>query len=73
MSEITNQQELYRAIGRIEGKLKAMCEDVKDHKDRINTLETSVANMRGKATVAGAVAGFVGGLIIALLSIFRSK
>jgi uncharacterized coiled-coil DUF342 family protein len=63
-------QELFRAIGRIEGKLDAIHEDVGEIKQeaqetngRVTSLEQRADKQRGAMAVISAIAAFLGGLL----------
>jgi hypothetical protein len=58
-----------------EGYMKAKIESIEDryitlncaaHVERITTLETDVANIKGKATILGVAAGFISGFLTKL-------
>jgi len=69
-NNIRSMQDLYRAVGRMEGKMDDVCSTVKVHDKRINRVETDVDSMKGKATVIGAFMGFVSGITVILLKLF---
>ena len=53
--------EIQRALGRIEGKLDNIAEDIKDHGDRLWTLEKWQSKMVGiAAAVSAGISYFVG-------------
>ena len=58
------------AIKRIETKLDQIAED---HEKRIETLENERFYIKGKLTVVGVIAGFLGSLGLVLLKMFIGK
>lgn len=72
-NNIRSLQDLYRAVGRMEGKIDNLCIDVKSNSKRINRVESDTDVMKGKATVAGAVAGFLSGLVVIFIGLFKNN
>ena len=66
-TKIQNDLQLYQTVGRIEGKLDGLCNNFdttkENHEWRINTLEDSTAQMKGKAIGAGLAAGLISSAI----------
>ena len=66
-----NMNQLYQTVGEIKGTVKAMDKkldaSIKNHEDRINDVEHSVDNIKGKVGIIGAIAGFVSASIIGVL------
>lgn len=67
--------DIYEKIGRLEGTLQVHCKKVDDglreHGSRINKLEEKVDNFKGKATVFGFLAGFLGSIVIILIRLLK--
>ena len=72
---------LFQVVGEIRGEVKGINSrldrlngHLSNHEDRINKNEDGISNIRGRATGAGAIAGFIGGVItviIAIVTFFR--
>jgi hypothetical protein len=67
-----NLYKLYQDIGEMKGvltkideRLTAVCEN---YESRLNEVESSVSNMKGKAVIISAVVGFVCSLILVVMS-----
>lgn len=74
---MADNEELYRAVGRVEGKVDEIISRLdrrdllcKEHSDAINLLETFRDQTIGKATIFGAIAGFVGAAILTIIGWF---
>jgi hypothetical protein len=77
---MTDNKELYRAVGRIEGKVDEIISRLdrrdllcKEHSDSINQLETFRDQTIGKATIFGAIAGFIGAAILTIVGWFLNN
>jgi len=75
-----NDKDLYRAVGRIEGKLDEIISRLdrrdllcREHSDSINQLETFRDQAIGKATIFGALAGFIGAAILSIMGWFLNN
>jgi DNA anti-recombination protein RmuC len=78
-----NFYSLYQMVGEIKGEVKGINAHLEkmngrldSHSTKINILESTTDQMKGKATGAGAVAGFIAGaisIIIAILAFFRKQ
>ncbi|MHA1482291.1 MAG: hypothetical protein ACTSQA_02495 [Candidatus Heimdallarchaeaceae archaeon] len=69
---------ILKAIGSLEGKvdginkrLDTLNGTVKNHDKRINTNESKIDVMTGKATMIGMIFGFLGACVIALIGFFQ--
>ena len=80
MSDKPSLLTIFRAIGKLEGKVDGI--NVRLDKtngalgkqdDRINTLEDTVSNMKGKSVILGAVAGFIVSIIAVIVAIYKGK
>jgi hypothetical protein len=74
---INNENKITRLLGKLEGKvdginqrLDRMNGSIIRHEDRINSNEHNIDIITGKATILGAVFGFIGAVIIGLLNFF---
>ena len=65
--------EISRGLGRVEGKLDTALAELKNHQDRLNDLEKTTDQIIGKTSIFGAVAGFIGGIIITIIATFIKK
>lgn len=72
-NNIRSMQDLYRAVGCMEGMMNDVCNTVKTHEKRINRVETDVDTMKGKATVWGALMGFLAGIAAILIKVLLFK
>ena len=81
MPEENNQKPnfftLYQMVGEIRGEVKGingrldrLNGHLGDHNDRINKTEDTIANLKGRAAGAGAIAGFIGGALTVVIAIF---
>jgi len=78
MSSKPSLETIFRAIGKLEGKVDGINARLdktngalSKHDDRINTLEDSVSNMKGKSVILGGIAGFVISIIAIAIGFFR--
>ena len=69
-------KEIFRAIGNIEGDIKGIHTQMKiqngrlnTHSKRINDVESSIDQTKGRAMGAGFIAGAIGGIITIVLAI----
>jgi hypothetical protein len=76
---MADNEELYRAVGRVEGKIDEIISRLdrrdllcKEHSDSINQLETFRDQTIGKATIFGAIAGFIGAAVLTIMGWFIS-
>ena len=70
-TNIAKLDQISNAIGRLEGKVDGICDrldgmngSVRGNADKINELETFRDQTMGKATIIGAVSGFIGSIIL---------
>ena len=70
--------QLYQKIGSIDGKLDGVLNHLEkingrldSHSKKIDTLEDTTNQIIGKASILGAIAGFVGALILTLIGFFK--
>ena len=81
MSENNNQKpnffSLYQTVGKIEGTVNAIKDDLtvmkKNHEDRLNDCEKDISTMQGKATAFGFIGGAIMSAIGLIISYFGLK
>ena len=80
MSKLDNKLtiEINRSLGRVEGKLDGVLTHLEkingrldSHSKKIDVLEDTTNQIVGKASILGAIAGFVGALILTLIGFFK--
>ena len=80
MPENNNQKPnfftLYQMVGEIKGEVKGISTRLDrlnghlgNHDDRINKAEDTISNLKGRAAGAGAIAGFIGGVITVIIAV----
>ena len=79
---IRSMQDLFRAIGRMEGTMETFCKTLKSHDKlfhyqdkRINRIETDVDTAKGKSVAYGTLAAFITtiGIFLAKVFLFKDK
>ena len=76
-------KEIYRSVGRLEGKIETgftaindrldkLNGSVKNHDDRINVNESKIDNASGAVKMVAVIASFIGAVIGFLLSYFKN-
>ena len=65
--------DISRAIGRLEGKVDGICQRLDSlpcsaQSKKIDDLETFRDEMIGKTTIFGAIAGFIGAIVVSIIS-----
>lgn len=67
-----NFYNLYQKVGEIDGKLESFIKKMEEHDTRLNCVEKTTDQLVGKVSIAGAVFGFVGGIIVSIFTNFIS-
>jgi len=76
MSEENNKPNfysLYQTVGKMDGKLDVALAELKNHQERINTVERVQDQMVGKISVWASIFGFVGGIITTIMATLIRK
>jgi hypothetical protein len=68
-----NLNEIYRAVGRIEGKIDDLIVSCRQYEERIQKLETITDQYIGKTSIIGSVVGFIGGIIASIIVFFATN
>jgi len=75
MKQDTTMEEIFRSLGRLEGKidgvldhLKRLNGSVENHAKKIDVLEDCVATVKGKASLLGAIGGTIFGAAVATIA-----
>ena len=66
-------QDLFRAVGRMEGQMDTFCKTAKEHARRINRVETDIDTMKGKSVAYGTLAAFFTTVVVLLAKVFLFK
>ena len=82
MSKLDNKLtiEINRSLGRVEGKLDGVLTHLEkingrldSHSKKIDTLEDTTNQIIGKVSIFSSICGFIGGVIITIITSFIRK
>jgi len=72
-SEKPNFYQLYQLVGKMDGKLEETLKKLENHDKRINDIEKIQDQFIGKTSIIGTLTGFIGGVIVTLITPFLKK
>lgn len=69
-NNIRSMQDLFRAVGRMEGQMETFCKTLKSHGNRINKNESAIDQQKGRSMAYGTAAAFFTTIAVLLAKVF---